>query len=121
MFFSPSITYTSVFCSENLAMPFYLLSVLIFIKNINKSRTKGYIFIVSSIVLGIGNIFRMIAIVILIAYVIYSIMYLKENILTKLKKHSMHYSTIFFSIINYKYKPSKDEFNRKSIMERSRT
>ncbi|QUF85381.1 dolichyl-phosphate-mannose--protein mannosyltransferase (plasmid) [Clostridium butyricum] len=83
--FSPSITYTSVFCSENLAMPFYLLSVLIFIKNINKSRTKGYIFIVSSIVLGIGNIFRMIAIVILIAYVIYSIMYLKENILTKLK------------------------------------
>ena len=39
--FPPLITYTAVFCSENIAMPFYLVSVLLFIKNINTSKTKA--------------------------------------------------------------------------------
>ena len=83
--FPPLITYTAVFCSENIAMPFYLVSVLLFIKNINTSKTKALIYILSSTFLGIGNLFRMIADVILIAYVLYICIYSKENVFNKIK------------------------------------
>lgn len=83
--FPPLITYTTVFCSENLAMPFYLLSILLFIKNIDKSKTKSIFFILSSIFLGVGNVFRMIGGVILIAYMMYILIYNNEKILRKLK------------------------------------
>lgn len=83
--FPPFITYTAVFCSENIAMPFYLLSIYLFIKNINTSKAKSFIYILSSLALGVGNLFRMIATVILIAYVMYILIYSKENIIKKFK------------------------------------
>lgn len=83
--FPPLITYVSVFCSENIAMPFYLLSILLFIKNIKKSKSKSLIYILSSFTLGVGNLFRMIAVVILIGYVMYIIIYLKDSIWNKFK------------------------------------
>jgi len=79
--FPPLITYTSVFCSENLAIPFYLLSIYIFLSY----KDKKFIFlIVSALLLAIGNLFRMIAIVVLIAYTLYIIFYFKNNILEKI-------------------------------------
>ncbi|MDO5518561.1 MAG: glycosyltransferase family 39 protein, partial [Clostridium sp.] len=83
--FPPFITYTAVFCGENLAMPFYLLSIYLFTKNINTSKTKSFIFILSSLSLGIGNLLRMIAGVILIAYVMYIMIYCQERIAKRLK------------------------------------
>lgn len=155
--FPPFITYTSVFCSENLAMPFYMGAVLLFLKAVHKSngnisgkdradscsnidsygngnsysninsyvngnccgdgnsndnsmdseeiksksdinirsdiRGKGNIkdnrksfefLIMSGIVLGIGNLLRMIADVVLIAYVLYIVIYFKDGILKKI-------------------------------------
>lgn len=79
--FPPLVTYTSVFCSENLAMPFYLLSVYLFFKSMKNDKYKFLGF--SSAFLAIGNLCRMIAIVILIAYSLYIILYLKDNISRK--------------------------------------
>lgn len=81
--FPPLITYSAVFCSENLAMPFYLISVFLFIKNINNSKAKSIIYLLSSVFLGVGNLFRMIADVILIAYALYILIYSKEHLLKK--------------------------------------
>ena len=81
--YPPFITYTSVFCSENLAMPLYLLSILLFLKGLKKQNHMSIILILSSAALGIGNLFRMIAVVILIAYVIYLLVYSEQNIFKK--------------------------------------
>lgn len=83
--FPPFITYTSVFCSENLAMPFYVASALFFIKCRSRMEKRDLILILSSIMLGIGNLFRMIAGVILIAYTLYICIYFKESIFRKIK------------------------------------
>lgn len=94
--FPPFITYTSVFCSENLAMPFYMGAVLFFLKAVHRSNTKSNengkdkcksfeLLVVSGIVLGIGNLFRMIADVVIIAYVLYRVVYFKEGILKKIE------------------------------------
>lgn len=84
--FPPLVTYTSVFCSENLAMPFYLLSVYLFLKSMKSDKNKFLLLGISSIVLALGNLFRMIATVILIAYILYIVIYFKDKILKKLKK-----------------------------------
>lgn len=83
--FPPFITYTSVLCSENLAMPFYLTSLLLFLKAMERKNKISIILILSSVSLGIGNLFRMIATVILIAYVIYLLIYSQEHILRRLR------------------------------------
>jgi len=82
--FPPLVTYTSVFCSENLAMPFYLLSVYLFLKSMKSDKEKFLLIGLSSVVLALGNLFRMIATVILIAYILYIVIYLKDKILKKL-------------------------------------
>lgn len=81
--FPPFITYTSVYCSENLAMPFYLMSIYLFIKAIKLHKNKALLFCFSSIFLAIGNLFRMVAIVILIAYFVYILIYYKDKIFKK--------------------------------------
>ena len=85
--FPPFITYTAVFCGENLAMPFYVSAILFFLKGAKneKMRNHDYFLILSSVALGIGNLFRMIADVILIAYVMYICIYFKESLLRKIK------------------------------------
>lgn len=91
--FPAFITYTPVFCSENIAMPFYVISVLLFLKSMNKK--EGSIgLILSSILLAAGNLFRMIADVILIAYILYILFYYKESILKKIRN-------ILFVILPY--------------------
>ncbi|NRY59563.1 glycosyltransferase family 39 protein [Clostridium beijerinckii] len=82
--FPPFVAYTSVFCSENLAMPFYLSSVYLFFKSMKSDKYKLKFLGFSSAFLAIGNICRMIATVILIAYILYIIIYFKDKILRKL-------------------------------------
>ncbi|NFO32832.1 phospholipid carrier-dependent glycosyltransferase [Clostridium botulinum] len=82
--FPPFITYTSVFCSENLAMPFYLLSIYLFLRGIESDKYKFRLFCLSSICLALGNLFRMVAIIVLIAYTLYILIYYKDRIFKKL-------------------------------------
>lgn len=81
--FPPLVTYIPVFCSENIAMPFYLLSIYLFIKGIKNTKLRYINFIGSGLLLSVGNLFRMVAMVIVIAYVIYFIIYFKAKIFEK--------------------------------------
>lgn len=81
--FPPLVTYTPVFCSENIAMPFYLLSIYFFIKALKKGKNIN--FVLSGVFLSFGNLFRMVGIIIIAAYMVYLILYYKENILNKFK------------------------------------
>ncbi|MPQ42997.1 glycosyltransferase family 39 protein [Clostridium tarantellae] len=80
--FPAFISYTSVNCSENIAMPFFLLSIYFFIQVANKSKPLYYL-IFSGICLSIGNLFRMVAIIMIIAYVIYLLIYFQKNLINK--------------------------------------
>lgn len=82
--FPPFVTYTSVFCSENLAMPLYLLSIYLFLKSMKSDKNKIILICISSVVLALGNLFRMVADVILIAYILYIVIYFKDKIFKKL-------------------------------------
>lgn len=82
--FPPFISYVGVFCSENLAIPLYLLSIYLFLMAI-KSKSKIKFFILCGMTLGIGNLFRMVATIVLIAYLIYILIYYKDTLLGKVK------------------------------------
>ncbi len=75
--FPPFITYTSVLCTENIAIPLYLLTLLMFYKARNINSPK-YFIIVGGI-LAISNLFRGVAIVFLIAFSIYLLLCTDKN------------------------------------------
>lgn len=79
-----SILYISVYCSENLAIPFYLASVYCFILVIN-GKKEDKLLILSGFLLMIGHLFRMVAQIIVISYIIYILIYLGKNHLRKFK------------------------------------
>ncbi|WDC85665.1 glycosyltransferase family 39 protein [Caloramator sp. mosi_1] len=78
------MTYTAVYCSENIAMPFYLLSIYVFVRYYKNKRNFLYI-ILCGLILGIGHLFRMVGDVILIAYIMFILIYIKDNIFNKSK------------------------------------
>lgn len=92
------IIYTSVNCGENIAIPFYLLSVYLFILVIKKKKSI-WLLALSGISLSIGNLFRMVAMVMLIAYIMYILIYLNINILSKIKSLSIIISCFFIPLI----------------------
>lgn len=82
--FPPLITYTGVFCTENLAIPFYLGSIYVFLLSCKK-KVHPAMFILSGVLLSIGNLFRMVAVITLIAFIMYIIIYTNNNIKEKIK------------------------------------
>ena len=82
--FPPFIVYSNVFCSENLAMPLFLWSVYLFIRAIN-NEMKSWQLLVSGIALSIGNMFRMVGVVILIGYIMFVFINLDVKKFIKLK------------------------------------
>lgn len=72
--FPPFIMYNSQMLSENMAIPFYLASMYFFIKYI-KDTNKYLWIILSGLTLAGGNLFRMVGIIFLIAYVMYMAIY----------------------------------------------
>ncbi|AOR23416.1 glycosyltransferase family 39 protein [Clostridium taeniosporum] len=82
--FPPFITYTSVFCSENIAIPFYLLSIYLFIYYLRNKKNKSKL-LMCGVILSLGNFFRTIATVVLIAYVLYIIIYSLDSIYERAK------------------------------------
>lgn len=85
------IMYNSVTCSENMAMPFYLLSIYFFIRVIKGSLNNNYL-LLCGLALCFGNLFRMVGIVILVAYIMYLIIYkTKQKLIRSLVKIIMAY------------------------------
>lgn len=72
--FPPYIMYCSQVVSENMAVHFYLLSVYYFFKSLH--REKNYLYpLLAGLFLSVGNLFRMIGIVFIIAYLMYTLLY----------------------------------------------
>lgn len=94
--FPPFISYVGVFCSENLAMPLYLLSIYLFLVAL-KAENKLRFFILCGVTLAIGNLFRMIALIVLIAYLIYILIYYKDTQFVKIRKMAL--ITVSYAII----------------------
>ena len=69
--FPPLVTYTSVLCTENLAIPLYLITMIMFYKAENTNSDSIKYFIISGCFLAFSNLFRGVAIVFLIAFSIY--------------------------------------------------
>lgn len=91
-----SILYVPVYCSENIAIPFYLASIYCFILAINNKKNSLYL-ILSGLLLSVGHIFRMVAYVVFAAYLMYIIIYDNENLKIKLK--NIMFITIPFIVV----------------------
>lgn len=93
--FPASILYTAVYCTENIAIPFYLASLYYFIVVINKKKRDEYL-LLSGILLLIGHLFRATAQVMVVAYILYIIVYLGRQHKRKVK--SVMYILVSFII-----------------------
>lgn len=82
--FPPMISYIGVFCTENIAIPFYLGSIYLFIRFIKRKNGLG-ILALSGILLSLGNLFRMVAAVTVIAFIMYIIIYYGGKVSQKIK------------------------------------
>lgn len=100
--YPPMILYNNVYCSENIAMPLFILSVLVFLKSF-KNGVNIKKMMCSAIILSIANLFRPIGYVVITAYILYSIVYFKEKIIKKLQICSAIILSFFipFAIISY--------------------
>lgn len=72
--FPPFVMYTSQMLSENMAIPFYLISIYFFIKYI-KNMNKYRWIIFSGLALSVANMFRSVGIIFIIAYIMYFVIY----------------------------------------------
>lgn len=82
--FPPFIIYSATYCSENLAMPFFIASVYVFIL-IGKKKVSSSWLLIVGLLLSVGNLLRMVGSVVLVAYLMYVIIYFKDRILIKAK------------------------------------
>lgn len=95
--FVPMITYVGVLATENIAIPFYLASIYFFIKAIKKDMSLGLLAL-SGLLLGIGNLFRMVAVIMVIAYVMYILIFEDKKIISKIKS-SIIIVIMFISVL----------------------
>ena len=94
------IMYTSVTCSENIAMPFYLLSIYFFIRVIQGNINNNYL-LLCGVMLSFGNLFRMVGAVILVAYIMYLIIYkAKDKLVFSVVKVTISYGLPLILISN---------------------
>lgn len=82
--FPASIIYTAVYCTENIAILFYLISVYIFVLVMNNKKNDKYL-ILSGLMLLIGHLFRMAAQVVICAYILYILIYFRKKVKEKAK------------------------------------
>jgi hypothetical protein len=81
--FPPMIYFNNVFASENLAMPLFILSVLFYLKATEKKRIIHFIF--SGVFLSLTHLFRPIGYVVLVAYVMYGVIYYQDELRKKIR------------------------------------
>lgn len=68
--YPPVIVYTATYAPENLAMPFYLLSIYFLIRVV-KNKVNQFVIILAGIMLSFANMFRAVALVMLVAFIMY--------------------------------------------------
>lgn len=81
--FPPMIYYNNVFASENLALPLLLLSVLFYLRAVNGQKIIP--FLGSGFLLSLAHLFRPLLYVVLVAYVLYALIYYQNHLQAKLK------------------------------------
>lgn len=96
--FPPLIAYVGVYCTENLAIPLYLLSIYFFIMVIKNKLSKYYL-ILCGVALSFGNLFRMVATIMLIAYAMYIIIYKNDKIFNKIRDILLYLVPYFLVLI----------------------
>lgn len=78
--FPAFITYTSVLCTENVAIPLYIGTLIMFFKSKDLSDLKQIVyFSLTGVILAFSNLFRGVAIVFLIAFLIYLVLCTKKR------------------------------------------
>ncbi|WP_411169608.1 glycosyltransferase family 39 protein [Clostridium sp. MB05] len=95
--FPPFVAYPAVFCTENIAIPLYLLSAYIFILVLKGKKNKYYL-VLSGLILSFGNLFRMVALIMIVAYGMYIIIYSKDKIVNKIRNVVL-YSVPYFMLL----------------------
>lgn len=84
-FYPPIILYTAVYCNENQAIPFYILAIYLFLKSVNKeNKYRGLFF--AGVALSIGNLFRMVATIVIVAFMLYLIVGVDFGMKERIKK-----------------------------------
>lgn len=99
-FFPPLVTYVGIFCTENIAIPLYLLSTYLFILVVKRKKSIYYL-VLSGIILSVGNLFRMVATIMIIAFAMYLVIYTKDKLLEKVRKIGLYlipYLLVLFTV-----------------------
>ena len=85
--YPPMIFYNNVYCSENIAIPLLLLSILMFFKAMNiDCKNKLLFFAISGLSLSTMHLFRPLGYIMIIAYIMYISIYFREKIKPKIIK-----------------------------------
>ncbi|GKX67782.1 glycosyltransferase family 39 protein [Inconstantimicrobium mannanitabidum] len=82
--FPTSILYTAVYCTENMAIPFYLGSIYYFFLVVKNKKKEEYL-LLSGCLLLIGHLWRSVAQVMIVAYLLYIIIYYQKKNILKFK------------------------------------
>lgn len=82
--FPPFIIYPATYCSENLAMTFFIASTYVFILVVKKKINSNWL-LITGLLLSVGNLFRMVGLVVVVAYLMYVIIYFNSTIWVKVK------------------------------------
>lgn len=75
--FPPFISYSSTFCTENLAIPLYLITMISFFKANKNNNWSSWI--ICGILLSLSNLFRGVGIIFFIAFLIYIFIFTKKR------------------------------------------
>ena len=105
--YPPMILYNNVYCSENIAIPLLLLSILMFLKAFNNknkiNKSKFILLLLSGLFLGLTQLFRPIGYVMIIAYIMYIFIYFKENIKSKIIMNASVILAFIFPLVIISY------------------
>lgn len=75
--FPPFITYCSTYCTETIGVTFFLLSMIVFHKAINAEKNKLWYFLLCGCILYLGDLFRAVTIILIIAFIMYTLIFTK--------------------------------------------
>lgn len=100
--YPPLIIYTAVFTTENIAMSFLLLAIYMFILFIKRDK-NWKVLALAALSLSVGNLFRMVGQIILVAFILYIIISYKEKIKNKLISVFILISTFLIPLIVASY------------------
>lgn len=81
--FPPLILYTAIYTTENLAIPFFLLGIYLFILVVVGKKDWKFL-LLASIMISIGNLFRMVGPIILVAFILYIIVSYQNSLKKKI-------------------------------------